>query len=74
MGAVHHKITGPNMVPMLRSESGTRPIIEPQTTSIRLLLGNLQPLLMPEKKFNTLVIHLPAFSPQAPNLIPAAQL
>jgi hypothetical protein len=63
MGAVHHKITGPNMVPMLRPESDTGPIIEQQTTPLRLLMGNLQSLLMPEKKFNTLVIHLPAFSP-----------
>jgi hypothetical protein len=46
-----------------RPESDTGPIIEPQTTPLRLLLGNLQSLLTPDA-FNTLVIHLPAFSPQ----------
>jgi len=53
MGAVRHKVIGPNVVSMRRPESGTGPIIKLQTTPLRLLLGNLQPLLTPDA-FNTL--------------------
>jgi len=48
MGAVRDKVIRPNVVPMRWPESDTRSIIEPQMTLLRLLLGNLQPLLTPD--------------------------
>jgi hypothetical protein len=55
MGAVRYKVIGPNMVSMGRPESDTRSIIEPQTTPLWLLLGNLEPLLPPDP-LDTLVV------------------
>src|SRR5512136_1820199 len=61
MRAVSHKIIGPDMVAMGGPEPHTRPIVEPQTSSFGLLLGNLQPLLTPDA-FHPLVIDPPTFS------------
>jgi len=48
MGTVCHKVIGPNVVQMRRPESDARSIIEPQTTPLRLLLGNFETLLPPD--------------------------
>ena len=61
VSAVFHKIIGPDMVTMGGPEPDTRPIIEPQTSAFRLLLGNLQPLLTPDA-FHPLMIDLPTLS------------
>jgi len=61
VSAVFYKIIGPDMVPMGGPEPDTRPIVEPQTSSFGLLLGNLQPLLTPDA-FHPLVIDPPALS------------
>src|SRR5512136_3445164 len=61
MRTVCHKIIGPDMVAMGGPEPYTRPIVEPQTPSFGLLLGNLQPLLTPDA-FHPLVIDPPTFS------------
>ena len=49
------------MVAMRGPEPDTRPIVEPETSSLGLLLGNLQPLLTPDT-FHPLVIDPPTFS------------
>jgi hypothetical protein len=59
--AVCHEIIGPDMMTMGGPEPDTRPIIEPRTSSLGLLLGNFQPLLTPDA-FHPLVIDPPAGS------------
>ena len=49
------------MVLMGWSQTYTGTVIEPETTSFRLLLGNLKPLLTPYA-LNMLVIDLPSFA------------
>ena len=61
VSAVCHKIIGPDMVAMRGPEPDTRPIVEPETSSLGLLLGNLQPLLTPDT-FHPLVIDPPTLS------------
>lgn len=61
VSAVCHEVIGPDMVAMGGPEPDTRPIVEPQTSSFGLLLGNLQPLLTPDA-FHPLVIDPPALS------------
>ena len=61
VSAVLHKVIGPDMVTMGGPEPDTRPIIEPQTSAFRLLLGNLQPLLTPDA-FHPLMIDPPTLS------------
>jgi hypothetical protein len=61
VSAVCHKIIRPDMVAMRGPEPDTRPIVEPETSSLGLLLGNLQPLLTPDT-FHPLVIDPPTLS------------
>jgi hypothetical protein len=63
VSTVLHKIIRPDMVAMSRSEPDTRPIIEPQTSPLGLLLRNFQPLLTPDA-FHPLMIDLPTGSPE----------
>ena len=58
-GPIHHKIIGPNMVAMARTQPDTRPVIEPQPPSFGLFLRNFQPLLTPDA-LDTLVVHTPS--------------
>ena len=60
---IRHKIIGPDMVSMRGSETGTGTVIEPQTTSFGLLLGNLEPLLTPDT-LHPLVVYLPTIPSQ----------
>ena len=59
--AIRHKIIGPDVMAMGRSEPDTGPIVKPKTSSLGLLLGNFQPLLTPDA-FHPLVIDPPTFS------------
>jgi hypothetical protein len=61
VSAVCHEIIRPDMMAMGGPEPDTRPIIEPHTPSLGLLLGNLQPLLTPDA-FHPLVIDPPTVS------------
>ena len=59
--AVCHKIIGPDVMAMGGPEPDTRSIVEPQTSTLGLLLGNIQPLLTPDA-FHPLVIDPPTLS------------
>src|SRR5512137_955349 len=59
MGTLCHKVIGPDVVPMGRSEPHTGSVVEPQAAPLGLLLRNLQPLLMPDP-LHPLVIDPPA--------------
>jgi hypothetical protein len=48
MGAVCHKVIGPDMVSMGRPKAHTGAIIKPETPTLRLLLGNFETLLPPD--------------------------
>ncbi len=59
-----NEVVAPDMIAMLRSETDTRSVIQPEPPLLRLFLGNLQPLT-PLQPFHPLVVHLPArFSQQ----------
>jgi hypothetical protein len=58
MRAVCHEIIGPDMMAMGGPEPDTRPIVEPQSSPLGLLLRNLQPLLAPDA-FHPLMIDSP---------------
>jgi len=51
------------MIDMLRSQSDTRSVVEPEPTSLWLFHGNLQPLTAPQA-LDPLVVQLPAGIPQ----------
>lgn len=57
------KIIGPDMVGVFRSKPDTRSVIQPETPSLRLFLGNLQPLPPPDA-LDALGIHRPALRSQ----------
>ena len=57
------EVVSPDMVPPARPQSDTRPVIQPQPTSLGLLGGYLQPLASPDA-FDTLVVHMPALCSQ----------
>jgi hypothetical protein len=59
MGAIGHKIISPYMVPMSRSKTDARTIIQPQTASLWLFLGNLQTFLPPDS-LHSFMINLPS--------------
>lgn len=61
VSAVCHEIIGPDMAAVGGSKPDTRPVVEPQTPSFGLLLGNFQPLLTPDA-FHPLMIDSPTFS------------
>jgi len=54
-----NEVVGPDVIDVLRSQTNTRPVIEPQPTSLRLLHGNLQPLTAPQA-FDPLIVQLPS--------------
>ena len=51
------------MVSVCRPKPYAGSVIKPQTASLGLLFGDLEPLLTPDA-FNTLVVDLPTLSPQ----------
>ncbi len=60
MGMMRQEVIGPHMIRILRSETNTRTIIQPQPPALGLTLGYLQSFLMPDP-FYPLVIYPPAF-------------
>jgi hypothetical protein len=48
MGAVCHKVIGPDMVPMGRPKTNTGTVMKPETPPFHLLLGNFESLLPPD--------------------------
>jgi hypothetical protein len=63
VSAIRHKIISPYMVPMGRSKTNARTIIQPQTTPLGLSLGDLQAFLPPDP-LHTLMINLPSLPVQ----------
>ena len=59
VGAVCHKVIGPDVVAMGGAEPDTRPVVEPEPSTLGLFPRNLQPLLAPET-FDPLMVDLPA--------------
>src|SRR5690606_27787982 len=57
------EVIRPHVILPLRTQSNTTPIIQPQPSTLRLPLWNLQPLFTPDP-FHALVIHTPALSSQ----------
>ena len=59
MRSIHDEVVGPDMVPVLRSTTHTRAVIQPQATPIRLFLWHFPPLAAPDA-LRTFVINVPA--------------
>ena len=59
VGAVCHKVIGPDVVAMGGPEPDTRPVVEPEPSTLGLFPRNFQPLLAPET-FDALMVDLPA--------------
>ena len=65
MRSVLDEIVGPNVIAMLGPQPDARSVVEPQPPTLRLPLGNLQPLASPDP-FDPLVIDRPAGLLQQP--------
>ena len=48
VGAVEHEVPRPDMVPMIRPKPDTGTVIQPQSATLRLFRGYLQPLTLPD--------------------------
>jgi hypothetical protein len=59
MGALLEEVVGPHVVGALGSEPDARPVIQPQTSPLRLPGGDLQPLASPDP-LDPLVVDQPA--------------
>jgi hypothetical protein len=59
MRSVLDEVVGPDVIGTFGAQPHTRPIVQPEPTAFRLLLGDLQPLPSPDS-LNPLGIHLPA--------------
>lgn len=59
MGPNLDEFVGPDMVGLLRPQTDTRTVVEPETPPLRLLLQDLQPL-PPPNPCNPLHVHDPA--------------
>src|SRR5690606_29115623 len=57
------EVIGPDMVDVLGSKPDARSVIQPETSSLRLLMGNLQPLPPPDA-LDAFGVHRPALGPQ----------
>lgn len=57
------EVIGPDMVGVLRPKPDARSVIQPETSSLRLLLGNLQPLPPPDA-LDAFGVHRPALGSQ----------
>jgi len=63
VGPALDKIIGPDMVGVSRPKPEARSVIQPETSSLRLFLGNLQPLPPPDA-LDAFGVHRPALGPQ----------
>jgi hypothetical protein len=71
MGAVLDKVVTPDMVGILRPQPDARSVIEPEPSSLRLLLRYFQPLLPPDP-LHPFAVHPPAGLPQKSGDAPVA--
>lgn len=58
MRPARDKVVGPDVVPVFRSQSDARSIVQPESSSLRLLLRNLKSFTSPDA-FNSLVVDAP---------------
>ena len=63
VGSSLDKVVGPAVIGTLGPKPDARSFTQPEPTSLRLLLGNLQPLPLPDP-FDTLGVHRPALGPE----------
>lgn len=63
MGPLGHEVIGPDVVAVGRTQTHTGAVVESQTASLGLPLGNLQPLLAPDAH-HPRVIDPPAIPPK----------
>ena len=63
VGPTLDEVIGPDMIGMLGPKPDARSVIQPEPASLRLFLGNLQPLPPPDP-LDTLGIHRPTLGPQ----------
>src|SRR5262249_14392145 len=59
VGAVLDKIVGPDMIAVLRPQPNARSVGQPEPAALGLLMGNLQPLTLPDT-LDPLVVNCPA--------------
>src|SRR5256714_11546717 len=59
MGAVLDKVVGPDMIAVLRPQPNARSVGQPEPAALGLLMGNLQPLTLPDP-LDPLVVDDPA--------------
>src|SRR5262249_1729463 len=59
VGAVLDKIVGPDMIALLRPQPNARSVGQPEPAALGLLMGNLQPLTLPDT-LDPLVVDCPA--------------
>ena len=60
MSTTENEVVTPHVIPMLRSKTNARTIVEPQPTTLRLLRWNFQPVTPPQS-LNSCVIYTPSF-------------
>ena len=59
VGAVLDKVVGPDMIAVLRPQPNARSVGQPEPAALGLLIGNLQPLTLPDT-LDPLVVDCPA--------------
>ena len=59
VGAVLDKIVGPDMIALLRPQPNARSVGQPEPAALGLLMGNLEPLTLPDT-LDPLVVDCPA--------------
>src|SRR6516162_771878 len=59
VGAVLDKVVGPDMIALLRPQPNARSVGQPEPAALGLLIGNLQPLTLPDT-LDPLVVDCPA--------------
>ena len=59
VGAVLDKVVGPDMIALLRPQPNARSVGQPEPAALGLLMGNLQPLTLPDT-LDPLVVDYPA--------------
>src|SRR5262249_5661583 len=59
VGAILDEVIGPDMIAVLRPQADARSVDQPQPAALGLLMGNLQPLTLPDT-LDPLVVDCPA--------------
>ena len=61
--SIHDEVIGPDMIGPAWPQTDAGSVVEPQPVSLRLLLGDLQPLPSPDT-LDPLGVHMPSFGPE----------